>query len=190
MLVHFIFLVKQDELEDRAKEFEYVQQMAQFYKKWIQKTFARDVDVQSDQMIIQKRSILQRIDTHTLLEDHRMRGQEIFHFYLCNFRLLWTDCTCEGYYAENFGMSLWQKPKDNSNMVLFLAEKNCTVVSHELSHEFLRQKKVKKQTEMIHDVWTQHLFNDLPFEKYGKNFESTNNDPYFLTIDASSFSSK
>lgn len=189
MLIHFIFLVKEDELAERTEEFEYVQEMAQFYKKWIKETFARDVDVHSDQMIIQKRRILQRIDIPTLLDDHRRRGEDTFHFYLCNFRPLWTDCTCEGYYAENFGMSLWQKPK-SKNDILFLAEKNCTVVSHELSHEFLRQKKIKKQAEMIHDIWSQHLFNDLPFEKYGKNFERTDSKPYFLTIDASSFRSK
>jgi hypothetical protein len=83
-------------------------------------------------------------------------------------------------------MVFWQRPKDDDS-VLFLAEKNCTIVSHELSHEFLRQKKLKNQAEQIHEVWTKHLFNDLPFEQYGKNFEQTKNDPYFLTIDASGF---
>jgi hypothetical protein len=160
--------------------------MAQFYKKWIKDTFSQNIDVQSDQMITEKRSVLQRIDTATLLDDHRSRGREIFHFYLCNFRPLWTDCTCEGYYAENFGMVFWQRPKDDDS-VLFLAEKNCTTVSHELSHEFLRQKKLKNQAERVHEVWTKHLFNGLPFEQYGKNFEQTKNDPYFLTIDASGF---
>jgi hypothetical protein len=186
MLLHFIFLVTQDDLQNRSKEFEYIQQMAQFYKKWIKDTFSTDVDIQSDQMITVKSGLLHRIDTSALLEDHRKRGQGIFHFYLCNFRPLWTDCTCEGYSAENFGMSLWQRPKDQ-NDALFLAEKNCTVVSHELSHEFLRQKKTKNQVELVHDVWTKHLFDELPFEQYGKDFEPTTNDPYFFTIDASSF---
>jgi hypothetical protein len=189
MLLHFIFLVTQEELELRLKEFEYIQQMAQFYKKWIRDTFSRDVNVQADQMIVPKSSLLQRIDTHTLLRDHRQRSSETFHFYLCNFKPLWTDCTCEGYYAENFGMSLWKKPKDQDD-ILFLAEKNCTVVSHELSHEFLRQQKLKKQVDLIHDIWEKHLFGDHPFEQYGKNFEPTKKEPYFLTIDASSFRSK
>jgi hypothetical protein len=184
MLLHFVFLVAPDELQSRAWEFEYIQQMAQFYKKWIKKTFSVDVDVQSDQMLAEKRSILQKIDTATLLDDHRKRDPKVFHFYLCNFRPMWTDCTCEGYYAENFGMIFWQRPKDHD--ALFLAERNCTAVSHELSHEFLRQKKVKNQAERIHDIWTKHLFNDLPFEQYGKNFEPVKTDPYFLTIDASS----
>jgi hypothetical protein len=85
-------------------------------------------------------------------------------------------------------MALWKKPKDDAD-VLFLAEKNCTVVSHELSHEFLRQKKIKKQAEMVHDVWSKHDFENLPFEQYGKDFNPTKEDPYFLTIDASSFRS-
>jgi hypothetical protein len=186
MQLHFIFLITKDELELRSKEFEYVQLMTQFYKKWVKDTFSKDIDVVSDQMVTEKRSILQKIDTATLVADHRSRGQEIFHFYLCNFRPMWTDCTCEGYYAENFGMSLWQKPKDQ-NDILFLAEKNCTVVSHELSHEFLRQKKIKNQADVVHDIWTKHLFNNLPFEQYGKNFEPTTGTPYFLTIDASRF---
>jgi hypothetical protein len=189
MLLHFLFLVTSEDLQKRTGEFEYVQQMAKFYKKWIMDTFSKEFDVQADQMLTQKQGLLQRTDIHTLLDDHRRRGQETFHFYLCNFRPLWTDCTCEGYYAENFGMSLWQQPK-NQDDISFLAEKNCTVVSHELSHELLRQKKIKKQTELVHDVWSQHLFVGLPFEQYSKNFEPTKNSPHFLTIDASSFRSK
>jgi hypothetical protein len=188
MLLHFIFLVIKDELDQRAREFQYIEQMSQFYKKWIHQTFTKEIDVQCDRMITEKQSLLRRIDTSTLLEDHKKRGQETFHFYLCNFRPLWTDCTCEGYYAENFGIALWQKPKDE-NDILFLAEKNCTVVSHELSHEFLRQKKFKKHADLIHDVWSKHLFDGLPFEQYGKNFEPTKDSPYFLTIDTSGFRS-
>jgi hypothetical protein len=188
MLLHFIFVIPKDDLGKRSKEFEYVQQMAQFYKNWIKNTFSKDVEVQCDEMIVQKQSLLQRPDTSALLADHRNRGKDIFHFYLCYFRPLWTDCTCEGYYAENFGMTLWQKPKDQSD-ILFLAQSNCSVVSHELSHEFLRQKKVKKQTDLVHDVWTKHIFNEHPFELYGKDFEKTTTDPYFMTIDASGFRS-
>ena len=188
MLLHFIFVITKDDLGKRSKEFDYVQQMAQFYKKWIKETFSKDVDVQCDEMITQKPSLLQRPDTSALLEDHKRRGKDIFHFYLCYFRPLWTDCTCEGYYAENFGMTYWKKPQDE-NDILFLAEKNCTVVSHELSHELLRQQKTKKQVELVHDAWAKHLFAELPFEQYGKNFELASKDPYFMTIDASGFRS-
>lgn len=185
MLLHFIFLVAKEELETRNFEYEYVKEMARFFKKWIKDTFSQDVEIQTDQMVTEKRSILQRINVSTLLEDHRNRGKEIFHFYLCNFRPMWTDCTCEGYYAENFGMVLWQNPKEDS--VLFLAERNCAPVSHEIAHEFLRQKKVKNQAEKIHDIWTRHIFKDLPFEQYGKDFERTEKDIHFLTLDASEF---
>jgi hypothetical protein len=86
-------------------------------------------------------------------------------------------------------MMLWQKPKDENDLV-FLAQKNCTVVSHELAHEFLRQKKIKKQTELVHDVWTRHILDGHPFEQYGADFEPTDKDPHFMTIDTSGFRSR
>lgn len=182
MLLHFVFVINRDDLGKRDFEFEYVKSMAQFYKKWIKDVFSQDVDIQCDVMATGKASILRKIDISALLEDHRNRGTEIFHFYLSHFRPLWTDCTCEGYYAENFGMTLWQKPKEE-NDTLFLAEKNCTLVSHELAHVFLMKKKFKKHAETIHDIWTQHTFNALQFEHYDKNFEKTKDAPYFMTID-------
>lgn len=181
MLLHFIFLVHKDDLESRSEEFQYIQQMALFYKKWIKDKFSIDVDVEADQMVVPKQSLFRRLDTSVLLEDHKKRGDEIFHFYLSNFRPMWTDCTCEGYYAENFAMTLWSKPKDDD--LLLTCQKNCTVVSHELAHELLRQKKSKKQVELIHDVWAKHLFKDLAYEQYGKNFEQNQSQPYFITID-------
>ena len=186
MLLHFIFVIKEDDLDKRDKEFEYVKQMSKFFQKWISKTFSKDYDVQSDIMITKKSSIFKKLDTHQLLRDHRERGEEIYHFYLTHFRPLWTDCTCEGYHAENFGMALWELPK-NDDDILFLAKKNCTTVSHEIAHELLRQAGNKKYVEIVHDIWTKHLFASLPFEQYGKDFEKTTDDLYFLTIDASSF---
>lgn len=188
MLLHFVFVINRDDLGKRDFEFEYVKSMAQFYKKWIKDVFLQDVDIQCDVMATGKASILRKIDISALLEDHRNRGTEIFHFYLSHFRPLWTDCTCEGYYAENFGMTLWQKPKEE-NDTLFLAEKNCTLVSHELAHVFLMKKKFKKHAETIHDIWTQHTFNALQFEHYDKNFEKTKDAPYFMTIDTTPFGS-
>ena len=187
MLLHFIFLLTKDELAQRAKEFEYIKQMAQFYKKWIHDTFSVVYDIQCDEMIVPKQSLLRRLDTAVLVEDHKSRGADTFHFYLSNFNPLWTDCTCEGYYAENFAMVFWKKPKEED--FLLVCQKNCSTVSHEISHEVLRQKKFKKQNELVHDIWVRHTFKDLPFEQYGKNFEPTNDNPYFLTLDASEFRS-
>ena len=59
-------------------------------------------------------------------------------------------------------MIYWQKPK-MKNDLLFLAEKNCTAVSHELAHELLRQKNYKRFVQDIHDVWMKHFHADLAF---------------------------
>ena len=186
MLLHFIFVIKEEDKDTREKEFEYIKQMSKFYKEWIQKNFSYDYEVQCDMMITKPSSVFQRLDTHQLVKDHRERGEDIYHFYLCHFRPLWTDCTCEGYHAENFGMTLWEKPK-NEDDFLFLAEKNCSTVSHEIVHEMLRKAGNKKYIDLVHDVWTKHLFDKLPFEQYGKDFQKTSSKPYFLTIDTSSF---
>ena len=186
MLLHFIFVIKEKDLDRRKAEYEYVKKMAEFYKNWIKQYFLKDFEIQTDQMITKPRSILQRLDIPTLVQDHSERGEDIYHFYLCYFRPIYTDCTCEGYHAENFSMVWWQQPK-NFEDVLFLAEKNCTVVSHELAHELLRQTGYKRYIDDVHDVWTKHFYAALPFEQYGKNFEKTSDKPMFLTLDVSSF---
>ena len=186
MLLHFIFVIKEEDLGKRDKEFDYIKQMANFYKKWIKDNFSFDYEIKCDEMITKPRSLLQKLDTYQLAKDHRERGEDIYHFYLTHFRPLWTDCTCEGYHAENFGMAVWEQPKDE-NDILFLAEKNCSKVSHEIAHEMLRQSGYKRFIEDVHDVWTKHLFDNLPLEQYGKDFEKTTSKPYFLTIDTSTF---
>ena len=76
-------------------------------------------------------------------------------------------------------MAFWQSPKE-SNDTLFLAEKNCTTVSHELLHELLRITGHKKFIQDVHDVWTKHLFEQLEFEQYGEDFKKTDGKPMFL----------
>ena len=184
MILHFIFVVKEEDREKRKLEFEYVKQMGNFYKVWIKEKFGKDFEIQCDELITKPRSILQKLDTPTLIRDHEQRGTQIYHFYLCHFKPFWTDCTCEGYHAENFGMVWWQPPKDPSD-TLFLAEKNCTTVSHVLAHELLRASGHKKFIGDVHDIWTKHFYNQLHFEQYGANFEKTEGKPMFLTIDTS-----
>ena len=184
MILHFIFLIKEEDREKRQFEFEYIKKMSKFYQVWIKEKFGRDYEIKCDEMITKPRSILQRLDTHTLVRDHEQRGKEIYHFYLTHFRPLWTDCTCDGYHAENFGLVFWQ-PLKESNDTLFLAEKNCTVVSHELIHEFLRLSGNKKFIQIVHDVWTKHLFEQLEFEQYDENFQKTDGKPMFLTMNTS-----
>ena len=184
MILHFIFVIKEEDRGKRQFEFEYVKKMGQFYKKWIKDKFDKDYEVQCDELITTPRNILQRLDTHTLLRDHRQRGNDIYHFYLTHFKPWWTDCTCEGYHAENFGMVFWQRPKEKDD-TLFLAEKNCTTVSHELLHELLRISGHKKFIQAVHDIWTKHLFEQLEFEQFGEDFQKTNGKPMFLTMDTS-----
>lgn len=180
MLLHFIFMVKKEELELRKDEFVYIEKMAKFFKFWIKKEFEIDMDVKSDMMITNSRSFLRRLDTHTIIEDHRGRGEDIFHFYLTHFRPIWTDCTCEGYHAENFGMVVWSRKKefDEKHMI-----NNSSIVSHELAHELLRQKKHGKYVEDVHDVWTRHLFGGLEYIGYDEKFNITQENPMFLTLD-------
>ena len=190
MILHFIFVVKEEDREKRQFEYEYVQKMSQFYKVWIKEKFGKDYEIQCDEMITKPRSFFQRLDTHTLLRDHEQRGKDIYHFYLTHFRPFWTDCAgCEGYHAENFGMICWQ-PFKESNDILFLAEKNCTTVSHELLHELLRISKHKKFIQEVHDIWTKHLFEQLEFEQYGEDFQKTDGKPMFLTMDTSELNLK
>lgn len=185
MLLHFIFLVKEDELEARKWEFEYVEKMANFYKTWIEKVFSQKVDVQSDEMIVRSGGRFRLMDTSILLEDHEGRGRDIFHFYLSYFRPLWTDCTCEGYFAENFGMVWWQRSAQKDD-VAFLRDKNCSRVSHVLAHEFLRQSRYKNYKEIVHEIWDKHLFASLPFEYYDQHHKRTEKDPLFATLDTTS----
>ena len=81
-------------------------------------------------------------------------------------------------------MVFWQTPKESDDF-LFLAEKNCTTVSHEIVHEMLRIKGHKKYIHDVHDVWTKHFYEQLEFQQYGEDFESTEGKPMFLTMDIS-----
>ncbi|HIE46670.1 MAG: hypothetical protein ABGW49_01240 [Nitrosopumilus sp.] len=184
MILHFIFVIKEEDRETRQFEFEYIKKMSNFYKIWIKEKFGKDYDIQCDELITKPQSILQRLDTPVLLRDHNRRGSDIYHFYLTHFRPFWTDCTCEGYHAEHFGMIFWQ-PLKESDDTLFLAEKNCTTVSHELLHELLRISGQSRFIQDVHDIWTKHLFEQLEFEQYGEDFEKTDGKPMFLTMDTS-----
>ena len=100
-----------------------------------------------------------------------------------NFRPTWTDCTCEGYYAENFGMSLWSKPKDGDDIDDFCALKNCPVVSHVLCHEMLRRSGYKRHEQDVHEVWMRHYHGGFALRTYDVNHVETKEKPLFTTID-------
>lgn len=187
MILHFIFIVKEEERLERQPDYDYVKKMANFYGTWIHEKFDIKYEIRCDELVTKPRSIFQRLDTHTLLRDHEQRGRDVYHFYLTDFKPIWTDCTCEGYHAENFGMVFWQTPKKKPYDTLFFAEKNCTTVSHELLHELLRASGYKRFTQDVHDVWTKHLFSDLEFVQYGEDHKETDGKPAFLTMDTSQF---
>lgn len=198
MILHFIFVVKEQDRAARRRDYSYVQRMSRFFGFWIRDTFGITYDIQCDELIIPRaategpRNILQRINMHTLVKDHERRGKDIYHFYLTYFRPLWTDCTCEGYHSENFGLAYWQTPDDTCRDTdLFFAEKNCTVVSHEILHEMLRIRRYRRHIQDVHDIWTQHLFSQLPFVQYDNSHRIAVNDakPSFLVMDTSGFAS-
>lgn len=189
MILHFIFVVREEDRAERRPDYTYVQKMADFFGTWIRQKFGVSYEVQCDELVVEPRRIFQRLDTHTLVRDHEQRGRHIYHFYLTYFRPMWTDCTCEGYHAENFGMVFWQRPRPchdgEEDPTLFFAEKNCTAVSHELLHELLRASGYKRFTQDVHDLWTRHLFGGLEFEQYGPDHCITDDKPVFLTVDPS-----
>ncbi len=186
MLLHFIFLLKEKEKLQHQDDYAYIKEMSKFYKFWIQKNFLVDVEINCDVLIANKRNIIQRLDIPLLMKDHFTRDKNTYHFYLCYFKPIWTDCSCDGYHAENFGMTWWQYTKDNCYDPQ-LVQKNCAIVSHEISHELLRQQKNKKYIDIVHQIWSEHLFGELKFQQYDENFCVTENDSKFLTIDASKF---
>ena len=47
----------------------------------------------------------------------------------------------------------------------------------------LRRSNYKRYIEDVHDVWTKHLFANLPFIQYDENFLQTKSKPKFLTMD-------
>ena len=54
-------MVKDKELQERKEEFEYVKQMAQFFKIWIKNNFSKEVEIRCDEMVTKKRSIFSRL---------------------------------------------------------------------------------------------------------------------------------
>ena len=51
MILHFIFVVKEEDRQKRQPEYQYIQQMSQFFKQWIKEKFGKDLEVQCDELI-------------------------------------------------------------------------------------------------------------------------------------------
>lgn len=185
MLLNFVFMAGRSELAARAGEFAYARRMSEFFGSWIAASFGRRLDVRCDEMAVDSAGALDRHGVHTLLRDHRARGESTWHFYLANFRPLWTDSLAEGYHSENMCMVLWRRPPDSAGATAFMAKKNCAEVSYELAHELLRQGGRKGAADEVNSVWSRHFSGDLPLVAYGKDHKRTSGAPEFLTLDAS-----
>src|SRR3546814_6287772 len=74
MILHFIFVVKEEDLEKRKPEFEYIKQMGNFYKVWIKEKFGKDFDVRCDELITKPRRFFQKLDVHR--SEERRVGKE------------------------------------------------------------------------------------------------------------------
>ncbi|CAI9831611.1 conserved hypothetical protein [Nitrosopumilaceae archaeon] len=180
MLLHFIFMAKEGDVDRRGPEFEYVRGMAGFYGRWLKDELGVTYETRCDLMPTRPRGMLERLDTHVLLRDHAARGGGAHRMYLAHFHPLWTDCTCEGYHAEDFGMAFWPEPRDDGGLA-----RNCSVVSHVLLHEVLRRRGEREHARKVHDLWTKHLFDDLPFLMYDAEYERTDADPVYMAMDVS-----
>ena len=73
--IHFVFLIKDADMQARQAEFQYVQAMSSFFGRWIREEFGMRLDVMCDMMTTGRRSILQRPDIHTLVQDPSGAGE-------------------------------------------------------------------------------------------------------------------
>ncbi len=164
--------------------------MARFFQKWIRSAFSLKINTNADILPVIPGRIFDRMSVSYLARDHSTRGKSIYHFYLSYFKPFWTDCQTEGYSSDNFGMVYWDRPKNslsNSERIKFFADKNCTKISHLISHEIMRMMGKPRRTyfEAIHDLWQKHTEGDLPFLLFNERFESVaiGERYHFATVD-------
>ncbi len=188
----FIYVAKNEEWKKRQEEdWDYVSSMARFFKWWIRHEFNEDYSVDADILPVISGKIFDRMSLAYLLRDHRDRGDSTFHFYLTDFKPLWTDCRFEGYHSDSFGLTLWSRPKvfssDPEKNNRYFADNNCSKISHVLSHEILRRQTKKRKTyfDQVHKLWDLHTRGSVPFLYYNSRFNRvTKNSEYkFVTID-------
>jgi hypothetical protein len=192
----FIYVSKNEDWVLRQKEdWGYVSIMARFYQKWIRGAFSLKINANADILPVIPGRIFDRMSVSYLARDHSTRGKSIYHFYLSYFKPFWTDCQTEGYSSDNFGMVYWDRPKNslsNSERIKFFADKNCTKISHLISHEIMRMMGKPRRTyfEAIHDLWQKHTEGDLPFLLFNERFESVaiGERYHFATVDLSKIS--
>ena len=81
MLLHFIFVVKEEDLQNRKHEFEYVKEMASFFQKWIRENFSEtetailshgriDIELENLEYELDKNETVEDINWDRVAEDH------------------------------------------------------------------------------------------------------------------------
>jgi hypothetical protein len=187
----FIYVARNDEWERlQAEDWSYVSSMARFFKWWIKRHFDYEIAVEADILPVIPGKLFDRMSLAYLLRDHEGRGKDVYHFYLAYFKPIFTDCQTEGYTTDNFGMALWDRPKEGGETARFAhyAAKNCPRISHVLAHEIMHQagRSKKQYFESVHDLWRQHMNKKKPFLYFDSQFKrvAPESSYRFATIDA------
>lgn len=188
----FIYVAKDSEWQRMQEEdWGYVSSMARFYHWWIKRFFDLEMTVEADILPVVPGKVFDRMSLALLLRDHEARNKDIYHFYLAYFKPFFTDCKTEGYTTDNFGMAMWERPKEEvseTRRFAFFAQENCPRISHVLAHEVLHKagKKKKQYFDDVHKLWEEHVDKGLPFLYFDSQFKRVNKDGSwkFATIDA------
>ena len=180
--LRFIYVVSDKWKEHLRYEWLYVYRMSKFYQWWIKKKFRLYYNVRSDVMLVLASRLTRwRFGIDDLVRDHREKGNDIYHIYLSYFKPLVSDCSV-GYYMDNFGLVKWDyyNPK-KGNIIKFLADENCSKVSHIILHEMIRhfasKRDVRKRYhDAIHEQWRKHMLEDEEYEYYNDRYERVSKD--------------
>ncbi len=188
----FIYVAKEQNWRQRQSEdWDYVSSLSRFYHWWIKRYFDMDFTVEADILPVVPGRLFDRMSISYLQRDHKERGKSVYHFYLAYFKPLWTDCPTEAYSSENFGMVQWRRHDvsevSENEHNKFLADANCSNISHVLSHEVLRMKGRKRNEyfDSVHHLMDRHIYEDLPYVYFDNQFKIVSkNSPYrFVTLD-------
>lgn len=182
-MLHFIYLVSDRWQEHLRYEWLYVYKMARFYQHWIKRNLRLYYDVKSSAMLVDASRLTRwRFGMQDLIRDHKEKGEDNYHIYLSYFKPLFSDCSI-GYYLDRLGVVKWRYYDGDGDLVRFLAEENCTRVSHIILHEYargMRKQERRLYTDAIHDQWDKHIMNIDEFEFYNERYERVSRDDNFM----------
>lgn len=184
-MLHFIYLVS-DRWKDHLRyEWLYVYRMAKFYRYWLKKSLRLHYDVKCSAMVVDASRLTRwRFGMQDIIKDHKEKGENNYHIYLSYFKPLLSDCSV-GYYLDRIGLVKWRYYEGNNDLVKFLAEENCSKVSHIILHEVarnMRKEERKKYYDAIHEQWDRHIMNIDEFEYYNERYERVSKSSNFMFV--------